>query len=214
MFKPYLLSNGMSDWAKTWWEALGWHENSELLKTFCYHIHDGRQSSNLEALLLSVVYGQSLISMSIMLLFTFATSPSELYPWWPPWRSSWKSSVVICSWTVSHGAETWWKALGQHGDLELLKWFHSDILWGLARNWHLHFLNQRKEIMTVENISWSISMKEGYRLSGGRTHNYRITSWMCIKLSHWGPVAKINTALLSDILNDSPCMAFLNGLSV
>ena len=27
----------------------------------------------------------------------------------------------------SHGAETWWKALGQHGDLELLKWFRSDI---------------------------------------------------------------------------------------
>ena len=25
------------------------------------------------------------------------------------------------------GAETWWKALGQHGYLELLKWFCSDI---------------------------------------------------------------------------------------
>ena len=25
------------------------------------------------------------------------------------------------------GVETWWKAFGQHGDLELLKWFHSDI---------------------------------------------------------------------------------------
>ena len=24
-------------------------------------------------------------------------------------------------------AETWWKASGQHGDLELLKWFRSDI---------------------------------------------------------------------------------------
>ena len=25
------------------------------------------------------------------------------------------------------GAETWWKASGYHGDLELLKWFSSDI---------------------------------------------------------------------------------------
>ena len=27
----------------------------------------------------------------------------------------------------SDGAETWWKALEQHEDLELLKWFLSDI---------------------------------------------------------------------------------------
>ena len=27
----------------------------------------------------------------------------------------------------SDGAETRWKASGQHGDLELLEWFHSDI---------------------------------------------------------------------------------------
>ena len=25
------------------------------------------------------------------------------------------------------GVETWWKASGQHGDLELLEWFSSDI---------------------------------------------------------------------------------------
>ena len=27
----------------------------------------------------------------------------------------------------SDGVETWWKAFGQHGDLELLKWFCSGI---------------------------------------------------------------------------------------
>ena len=27
----------------------------------------------------------------------------------------------------SDGAETWWKVSGQHGDLELLKWFHSGV---------------------------------------------------------------------------------------
>ena len=29
---------------------------------------------------------------------------------------------------VSDGAETWWKASGQHGDLELLKCFKSHLL--------------------------------------------------------------------------------------
>ena len=29
--------------------------------------------------------------------------------------------------TKSDGAEIWWKAFGQHGDLELLKWFRSDL---------------------------------------------------------------------------------------
>ena len=27
----------------------------------------------------------------------------------------------------SDRAETWWKASGQHGNFEFLKWFHSDI---------------------------------------------------------------------------------------
>ena len=31
---------------------------------------------------------------------------------------------------MSDGAETWWKASGQHGDLEFLKWVRSDIQGG------------------------------------------------------------------------------------
>ena len=50
IFKPHLLQNGKSDWAKTWWDALGQHGDSELLKPFCYGIHDGRHSSHLEDL--------------------------------------------------------------------------------------------------------------------------------------------------------------------
>ena len=74
IFKPHLLPNGRSDCAKTWWEALGWHEDSELLKTFCYDIHDGRHSSIFEDLLLlahlelmpwSVEHGPSLVCMSV-----------------------------------------------------------------------------------------------------------------------------------------------------
>ena len=49
--KPYLLLNGMLDWAKTWWGALGWHGDWELLKSFCCDIHNGRHSSSLEDLL-------------------------------------------------------------------------------------------------------------------------------------------------------------------
>ena len=41
--------------------------------------------------------------------------------------ASWKYSIVICSRTVSDRAETWWKASRQHGYLELLKCFRSDI---------------------------------------------------------------------------------------
>ena len=73
IFKPHLLPNGKSDWAKTWWDAFGQQGNSELLKTFCYDIHDGRHSSHFEDLLLthlelmpwSVDHRPSLIHVSI-----------------------------------------------------------------------------------------------------------------------------------------------------
>ena len=37
------------------------------------------------------------------------------------------AKIVLLPNSKSDGAETWWKALGQHGDLELLKWFRSGI---------------------------------------------------------------------------------------
>ena len=105
-----------------------------IAKPFCYDIHDGCHSSHLEDLQLSA-YAMVCWSWSVphpyicQQLFTFSTFPSELYPWWLPWWPSWKSSVVICSWTVR------WMELkieGKHwgskyGDLELQKWFRSDI---------------------------------------------------------------------------------------
>ena len=36
-------------------------------------------------------------------------------------------SCYLLSKHKSDGAETWWKASGQHGELELLKWFCSGI---------------------------------------------------------------------------------------
>ena len=74
IFKPHLLHNGKSDWAKIWWEAFRRHGNLELLNIFCYDFHDGCRSSHLEELLLlallelmpwSVDHGLSLIRMSV-----------------------------------------------------------------------------------------------------------------------------------------------------
>ena len=49
-FKPCLLSNGTSDWAQTWWEALGWHGDLELLNWLCSNIQDGHSDGQLENL--------------------------------------------------------------------------------------------------------------------------------------------------------------------
>ena len=49
-FKWHLLPNRKSDWAKTWCEALQWHKNSELLKSFRSDIQDGRHGGYLEIL--------------------------------------------------------------------------------------------------------------------------------------------------------------------
>ena len=43
----------------------------------------------------------------------------------------------------------------------------------------------RRERLTVENISCSISTNECYRPSGGQTRNLLINSMMHIQLSHW-----------------------------
>ena len=53
IFEPHLLLNGKSECAKTWWEALDRHGDSEWLKSFYYDIQDGRhrgQPENLQML--------------------------------------------------------------------------------------------------------------------------------------------------------------------
>ena len=133
--------NGKSDWAKNWWKALGPHGDSELLKLFCHNIYDGGHSSHLEAL---------------QLLAHLEHCSSQLMPWSVDHDQSIIvcTSVVFCIFNISirivsmmdttaailkvfsfyllpndrlDGAETLWKALGQLGDLELLKWFRSNI---------------------------------------------------------------------------------------
>ena len=43
----------------------------------------------------------------------------------------------------------------------------QNCAYSFARNWQLPFLNQQKERMTTENISWSITMKECWWPGGG-----------------------------------------------
>ena len=48
-------------------------------------------------------------------------------------RPSWKSSIVVCSWTVSDWVETWWKASGATWRFRIAKmfpsWYPSWPLW-------------------------------------------------------------------------------------
>ena len=44
------ISQTMSDWDKTWLEALWWHGDSALIKLFSSNIQDGSHGSNLETL--------------------------------------------------------------------------------------------------------------------------------------------------------------------
>ena len=50
IFKLYLLPNRKSVWAERWWEALGQHGDSELLKSFRSNIQDGHYGNHLEIL--------------------------------------------------------------------------------------------------------------------------------------------------------------------
>ena len=48
VFNCYLLPNGKSDWAETWWKALGQRGNLEMLKSFRSDIKDSHHSGHLE----------------------------------------------------------------------------------------------------------------------------------------------------------------------
>ena len=77
--------------------GIGPHGELEWLKSFCSDIQDGHHVSHLENL--------QTTSSAILKVFNFYLLPNS----------------------KSDGVYTWWKASGWHGDLELLKCFHSDI---------------------------------------------------------------------------------------
>ena len=154
IMKQHLLLNGKLDWAETWWEALGIHGDSELLHSIptskmastveALGWHGDSELLNhfvtistmaATAVILkifscqlmpwSVGHGPSLIRhMSVSNFPTFLTFPLELFKMAAILKVF---SCYLLPNSKSDGVETWWKALGQHGDLELLKWFRSDI---------------------------------------------------------------------------------------
>ena len=60
------------------------------------------------------------------------------------------------------GAETWWKALGKHGDIELLKWFRSDIQNGHIGS-HLEYLQIFKShLLSNGKSDWALTWWEAW----------------------------------------------------
>ena len=64
-FKRHLLPNRRLDWAKTWWEALELHRDSELLKLFCSNIQDGHHGGHMAAIL---KFSNSISSQTVSLI--------------------------------------------------------------------------------------------------------------------------------------------------
>ena len=79
------------------------------------------------------------------------------------------------------------------GQAKSSKWLTSIVHILSPETDNCPFWSSRRERMNIENISWSISMKECCRPGRGRTHNLLITSRMCIQLSHRGRLLSIDT---------------------
>ena len=130
------------------WMALGRHGDSELLKTFCYDTHDGGHSCHLEGLqllalleLFIMVYamvcdhGLSLICMSASNFSHFRhlhqnRNHDDRHGYHLE-SLQLLSAPEPCRMELIVDGRHPGKASGRHGDLELLKWFHSDIQEGL-----------------------------------------------------------------------------------
>ena len=130
-FKRHLLLNRKLDWAKTLWEASERHSDSELLKLF---------RSNLQADLSS----NSSNDISSQAVSWIERKLDEKH-WrdikirnclncsvWPSKMAAWVAILKILQPHLlpnpkSDWAQTSWKALGPHGDLESLNSFRSNI---------------------------------------------------------------------------------------
>ena len=112
ILKPHLLPNPKSDWAQTWWEALGPHGDVELLKSFRSDIQDGRSVSHFE----------NLQTASPPKLCWIELKRDGRYQ-----SNIFRIAKIVHDIQNSKSDQPWWKALGRHGDLKLLNWFHSNI---------------------------------------------------------------------------------------
>ena len=114
--------------------------------------------------------------------------------------------------TLSH---IYWAGLVLH----VVNQYYAD---SFTRNWQLPSWISGRERMTIENISWSISMKNCCKLSGGQSHNLLITSQThiifqlknvpCLELSLgflYFTTPFLLTSGSSLILNDTQLWSFL-----
>ena len=80
----------------------------------------------------------------------------------------------------SDGAEPWWKASGWDGDLELLKWFHSDIQDGHHGS---HLENLQNHICLRMEVWLSLNKMGGI----GMLQKFRIAKIILFQCPRWLP---------------------------
>ena len=123
----HLLQTRKLDWAETRWEASEWLWDSELLKSFHSHIHDGCMAAIYKFFRQHLLpnhksdWAKTWWEASERQRFRIAKIVSYWYPRWPPWRPSWNSLNDISSQTI--------------GRIELKQWETSE----LHRNSELHW---------------------------------------------------------------------------
>ena len=130
-FKWYLLPNRKWDWAITWWGSFTMTQRFRIAKIFPFWCPrppwggwggGGGGSLNSSNDISSQTISQIELKLDGRHWSSYRDSEllksfrSNIQDGCQPWRPSWNS------W-----AQTWWEALGPHGDLEMLKSFRSNI---------------------------------------------------------------------------------------
>ena len=100
IFSCFRHQNRKSDWAETWWEALGLHANSEMLKSLRSDIEDGHHGDHLQSLhicsrTLSRIENKLGRRHLGHISFRMAQIIPLRYPRWPQLLSFWNCTNVI-----------------------------------------------------------------------------------------------------------------------
>ena len=114
------------------WEAWGRHGDAELLNYFVTISTMAATAAILKILnvslcrgLLAMVCPSSICPSATFHIFDISNRIISMMTAMAAILKVFSSHLLLNG--KSGGVETWWKALGQHGDLEMLKWFRSDI---------------------------------------------------------------------------------------
>ena len=191
ILKRHLLPNGKSDWAETWWEALGRHGDAELLNSFHSDICDGCQgrldSSN-------NISSQTLMWIEPKLDWQHRSSIEIQNCWKLFWAILKIFKPHLLPNVKSYWAKTWWEAFGQNGDSELLKIFCYDI--------HDGFCSSQFEDLLLsahlELMSWSVDHGPSLILLVSNFSHFRHLHQNCIHDgSHGGHLESLHLLSVS-----------------